>query len=166
MALPRRIQRHRDNHIPGMPGQVGRGLANQQIRQERLEPEGPVVLVAMDNLQNGIPGYDCRPGVGERQIVLATVGAFKSLGHGALKWQTAPVTEWGLHPPDVRTAIMADETLAVPSPLVLADLANLRINQRQCSIGPGTKRSEDERLLLYRGRWHRNLHGYAAGTIT
>jgi hypothetical protein len=51
-TLSQRMQRHRDDYVPGFAGQGSAGLADEEIGQERLETERPMVFVTMDSLEH------------------------------------------------------------------------------------------------------------------
>src|SRR5579883_601775 len=121
------MQRHGHDKIPFRLGELGSGALSQQLTEERLEPQCPLVLIFVNNIEHCVACDHGGAGMGKCPILGFAVRAFKGLGDGALKRQTAPFAKGLLNKLDRASAALAKIAVPAARSAFSAHLANLGI---------------------------------------
>jgi len=124
------------DEIPVCRSQSRHGAAQEQIGKEWLETESTIILVTMDNIQDGLAGDYSGTGGRKIQIEFTAIGAFKDSGDLTFIRRAATFTEWWIDKSNLATATGADKAFRGCCPAVAAKLADFRIAKREGGINP------------------------------
>lgn len=103
----------------------------QQISEEWLKPEGPLIFVAMDDFQDHTTGGDRLARRSEFQFHIPAVAAFKRLRDLAGERQAATPAKRRPDEPDLLPASRTHKPFARGSAFFTANLADIRIHETQ-----------------------------------
>src|SRR5580698_7265316 len=74
------VKRDGNEHVPLVFGEFRGSFADKQIRQERFEPKGATVFIAMDNFEDEFASGHRRAGADEIKFHIAAVRALEIIG--------------------------------------------------------------------------------------
>ncbi len=129
-ALLGGMQRNGRDEIPFFGAEGRGGFANEEVGEERLEPEGSVVFIAVNDIEDELVGADGGASAGEGPGHVFAVLALK-LGRGdvAVVGQAALLAEGRRDKPNAAPTIGANVALGSRGALFAADLANRWIDE-------------------------------------
>ena len=129
LALFGRVQWDRHYPVPTLPGQLRAGRLNEQLGEERLKPERPLVFVAMDYVEDLVARDDRRASRRKLRLQIPAVAAVKRRRDCAFKGKPAARAETRLDLTHLRAALRTDVTLRRSGPFNAAGLAYFRIEK-------------------------------------
>jgi len=124
LALFGWMQRYGDNQIPLLFAQGGQGRTQEKVAKKRLKPERPLVLVAMNDIEDDALRCDGGAGGGELEFHAATVGALEGGGVCTFKRKAAMRAEGWLDETYLLPATGAHITLGGGGAVLGAKLAD------------------------------------------
>src|SRR5581483_6020784 len=139
-AILGRVQRDGNDHIARLLLEDRFCRADEEIGEERLEPQGALVFVAVDDFEHEFVGSDGGAGGAEMELQFATVAAFEFRRDVTFIGQTATFAKGRLDEPDLLPAGHSDESLGGGSALLSAYLADFRINEPEPGIKQAARR--------------------------
>jgi len=123
-----------DNVLPLIAVEMRSGGVNEESGQEGLEPKRAVVFVFVDEVEHAVAKDNNGASLAEVKFVIAAVGALESGGDGPFERKSTAFTKGRFNVMDVVAAGFADIALVGSGARVTADLADLRIDERERGI--------------------------------
>jgi hypothetical protein len=128
-ALADGVEGNGDNTGPGMGSEIGDGDGQPELGEEGFEPEGPMILVVMDEFAGGAFGADGGSGAAEGEVEPTAVRAFELVPDVAGEREATAFTGGWLDELDGVPAVVADEAIGRDGVGDPAELATFGIEQ-------------------------------------